>query len=388
MDVLRSEKVAFVDLLAQREALGSAIDDAIARVLAHGQFIMGPEVQELERRLAERAEVAHVVACSSGTDALLLPLLAWGVGPGDAVFVPSFTFTATAEVVALLGATPVYCDVLSDTFNLSPASLEAAIDKVVASSALQPRAVIPVDLFGQPADYREILAIAESAGLKVLADGAQSFGATLAGRPVGGLATATSTSFFPAKPLGCYGDGGAVFTDDDHLTEAMRSLRVHGSGSSKYETTRVGLNARLDTLQAAILLAKVDIFDRELERRAEVAARYTDSLGEHLMTPVVRGDRTSTWAQYTVQSRARDRLAASLRQHGIPTAIYYPRPLHQQPAFSGGLLAPGGCPTAEKLCDSVLSVPIHPYLRDVEQDRVIAAILSALRTTGPWPGVL
>lgn len=373
-----TSSLAFIDLKAQRLQLGDRVDRNLARVLEHGKFIMGPEVHELEQRLAQRAGVTHVVTCSSGTDALLLPLLAWGIGRGDAVFVPSFTFTATAEVVALLGATPVFCDVEPHTFNLDPDSLQAAIDEVTRTAELKPRVVIPVDLFGQPADYPDIERIAAAAELRVLADAAQSFGATLDGRPVGSFGAATATSFFPAKPLGCFGDGGAVFTNDDHLASVMRSLRVHGKGTDKYDTVRIGLNARLDTLQAAVLLAKLEIFDDELRRRRDVADRYTRGLREYASTPPVGPDRSSTWAQLTIRLPDRDRVAGDLRGSGVPTAVYYPQPLHRQPAFRGARLAPAGCPVSEFLSHEVLSLPMHPYLTGPDQDHVMRVLRQAV----------
>jgi dTDP-4-amino-4,6-dideoxygalactose transaminase len=370
--------LAFIDLAAQRRRLGDRVERNLARVLEHGKFIMGPEVQELEKQLADRVGVDHVITCSSGTDALTLPLLAWGIGPGDAVFVPSFTFTATAEVVALLGATPVFCDVDPGTFNLAPESLQQAIQAVLGAGNLRPRAVIPVDLFGQPASYPALEALAADHGLHVLADAAQSFGARLGATSVGRFGHATATSFFPAKPLGCYGDGGAVFTDDSELAEVIRSLRVHGKGSDKYDTVRVGLNARLDTVQAAVLLAKLEIFDEELKRRDHVARRYSEALAGHVSTPHLSSDRSSAWAQYTIRVEDRDRLAEGLRGAGVPTAVYYPRPLHEQPAFSGGALSPSGCEVSSALSRCVLSLPMHPYLEREDQDRVIERLADLL----------
>lgn len=377
------DEILLLDLEAQRRAIGPVLDDRIQRVLDHGRFIMGPEVQELEEALAERAGVAHVVSCGNGTDALQLVLMAWGIGPGDAVFVPSFTFTATAEVVALLGATPVFCDVQEDTYNLDVASLEAAIDAVLADGALTPRAVIPVDLFGLPADYPAIQQVADRHGLRVLADAAQSFGATLDGRPVGRLAEATATSFFPAKPLGCYGDGGAVFTDDADLAAMMRSLRVHGKGSDKYDTVRIGVNSRLDTLQAAVLLAKLAVFDDELAARRDVASRYTEGLrdADGIRTPL---DRPSAWAQYTIRvehpKMTRAVLAERLRAERVPTAVNYPRALHEQPAFRG--LESGMAPTPVRSAlsaQAVLSLPMHPYLSESEQASILEAVLMHAR---------
>ena len=364
----------FVDLDTQRHVLGPAIDKAVARVLEHGQFIMGPEVGQLEEQLARRAAVSSAVTCSSGTDALLLPLLAWGIGPGDAVFVPTFTFTATAEVVSLLGATPVFCDVLEDTYNLDPSNLAIAVKQVQETGRLRPRVVIPVDLFGQPADYHAIRAVADEYGLLVLADAAQSFGASFDGSPVGSLADATATSFFPSKPLGCYGDGGAVLTDDSDLAGVLRSLRVHGKGSDKYETVRVGLNARLDTLQAAVLLQKLTIFDEEICSRREVARRYTEGLSGVVETPTVRERAASVWAQYTVRVDDRSEVQSFLNRLGIPTAVYYPRPMHQQSAYATSAVQSAHCPVADEFVDQVLSLPMHPYLEEKGQEYIIRAL--------------
>ena len=371
-------RILMLDLDAQRRAIGPVMDNRIKRVLDHGRFIMGPEVHELEEALAQRAGVAHVVTCGNGTDALQLVLMAWGIGPGDAVFVPSFTFTATAEVVALLGATPVFCDVHEDTYNIDVASLEAAISAVLAGGALTPKAIIPVDLFGLPADYPAIQQVADRYGLRVLADAAQSFGATLDGRPVGSLAEATATSFFPAKPLGCYGDGGAVFTDDTELAGLLRSLRVHGKGTDKYDTVRIGINSRLDTIQAAVLLAKLTVLDAEAATRQSIASRYCEMLVSviGIEVPV---NSISAWAQYTIRvnhlSMTRDNLAERLGAHAVPTAVYYPRPLHEQPAFRFRTGCPARqLPVSSLLAQSVLSLPMHPYLSDQAQVEVISAL--------------
>lgn len=374
------EPIVMLDLEAQRRAIGPVMDERIQRVLEHGKFIMGPEVEELEEALAVRAGVAHVVTCGNGTDALQLVLMAWGIGPGDAVFVPSFTFTATAEVVALLGATPVFCDVHANTYNLDVASLEAAIRSVLIDGRLIPKAVIPVDLFGLPADYPEILRVADRHGLRVLADAAQSFGATLDGRPVGSLAEATATSFFPAKPLGCYGDGGAVFTDNADLADVLRSLRVHGKGSDKYDTVRVGVNSRLDTLQAAVLLAKLTVLDDEVRTRSSTALIYCESIRQ---TDSLQGPTlgASAWANFTLQVQIGDRSGFEhlLAERCISSVVYYPKPLHLQPAFSEtreeALVRP--CPISEQLALSVLSVPIHPYLGGQQVARVIDALKGA-----------
>ena len=372
-----AEPIEFIDLHAQRRRLGTRIDQAISRVLDHGKFIMGTEVRVLEQRLATFAGAKHAITCSSGTDAIMLILMAWGIGRGDAVYVPAFTFASTAEAVALLGATPVFCDVLADSFNLDPDSFESAI-AVTKDAGLRPRAVIAVDLFGQPADYRRIEPLARSNGLKVLADAAQSFGASLDGRRVGVIADAAATSFFPAKPLGCFGDGGAVLTDDDELAQAVASLRLHGKGDHKYDNQRIGMNGRLDTLQAAILLEKLAIFEDEIKQRQTVARRYHAGLGDITRVPLVIDGATSTWAQYTIVQSDRDGLAARLRGDGIPTAVYYPRPLHRQTAYSEFPTASGGLPVSENLSKRVLSLPMHPYLAADDQDRVIAALNGAL----------
>lgn len=377
--------LAFIDLEAQQRRLGDRVERYLGRVFQHKKYIMGPEVRELEDTLAGRIGVKHVVTCSSGTDALLLPLLAWGIGPGDAVFVPSFTFTATAEVVALLGATPVFCDVEPDTYNLCAQSVRQAIEAEARSGGLRIRAIIPVDLFGQPASYPALEALAAQYGLQVLADAAQSLGAHLDSTPVGQFGQATATSFFPAKPLGCYGDGGAVFTNDSGLAEVMRSLRVHGKGVDKYDTVRVGLNARLDTMQAAVLLAKLEIFDEELVKRDEVARRYSEALAGLVRVPGLPSDRTSTWAQYTIRVEERDRIGQGLREAGIPTAVYYPRPLHEQPAFSPVAVAPSGCDVSSSLSRCVLSLPMHPYLEREDQRRIIERLAGLLTEDEPKP---
>ena len=374
---MSASPIAFIDLQAQRARLGDAVDRAIAKVLDHGRFIMGPEVAELETRLAEMGGAKHCVSCSSGTDSLLLVLMAWGIGPGDAVIVPAMTFASTAEVVALTGATPVFCDVLGDTFNMDTASLEGAIT-VAKDAGLNLKAVIPVDLFGQPADYPAIQKIADAHGLKVMADSAQSYGGALGGKPVGSWGDATSVSFFPAKPLGCYGDGGAVLTDDADLAARMRSLRVHGQGTNKYDNVAIGLNARLDTLQAAILLAKLDIFEDEIEKRQAVAARYAEGLAGIATPPAVIDGAVSAWAQYTIRVKDRDAVASALKEKGVPTAVYYPVALSDQPAYAHYPRAGNGTPVSQALAHDVLSLPMHPYLDAATQDRILAALKDAV----------
>jgi dTDP-4-amino-4,6-dideoxygalactose transaminase len=373
-----ADLLSFVDLEAQRARLGRTVDDAIRRVLDHGMYIMGPEVGQLERRLADRVGVSDVVTCSSGTDALLLPLLAWGIGPGDAVFVPAFTFAATAEVVALIGATPVFVDVMADTFVVDPESFRKAAESVACNSALRPAAVIPVDLFGLPADPGPVAEIAAVYGVRILCDAAQSFGAYVGGQPVGQFGEATATSFFPAKPFGCYGDGGAVFTNDSELAGLLRSLRLHGQGSERYDNARIGINGRLDTIQAAVLLAKLAIFDEELTARQEVAERYTQGLAAVAAVPSVPFGRTSAWAQYTLQVDARDEVLLRMREAKVPTRVYYPRPLHQQTAYDAFPISPSGLRTSERLSRSVLSLPMHPYLSVAAQDTIITALWAAV----------
>jgi dTDP-4-amino-4,6-dideoxygalactose transaminase len=371
--------IPFIDVAAQRRRLGRSVDDAIARVLGHCQFILGPEVRALEAELAAFCGARHAVSCASGTDALVLVLMALGVGPGDAVICPSFTFTATAEVVALVGATPVFADVEEASFNLDPESMRRAC-AAARGLGLRPRAVIPVDLFGQPADYDRITSIAAAEGLFVLDDAAQSFGATYKNRRIGALAPATATSFFPAKPLGCYGDGGAVLTDDEELAQVMRSVRVHGEGRDKYDCVRIGLNGRLDTIQAAVLLEKLKIFPEEIVARERVARRYSAGLADVAVVPKLAPGTMSVWAQYTIRlaAGARDAFAGALKAQGIPTAIYYPTPLHRQEPYQRFPVAEGGAPVSDRLAAEVISLPMHGYLDETTQDRIIDAARQAL----------
>ncbi len=365
--------ISFVDLKAQQEQIKPQIEAAIARVLAHGKYILGPEVSELEVQLAEFCGARFALTCASGTDALLLAAIASGIGRGDAVFVPAFSFVATAEIVALLDATPVFVDVDADTYLIDLENLEIAINET-RNKGLVPRAVIPVDLFGQPPDYSRLGELAEANGLLVIADAAQSFGAQYAGKRVGTLAPITATSFYPAKPLGCYGDGGAIFTDDAETLEVMQSLRVHGQGASQYDNVRVGINGRFDTIQAAVLLQKLTIFEEEIAARRRVAEHYTEALRDAFQTPVVATESTSVWTQYTVRVADRDRVATELKQKGIPTAIYYPKPLHRQAAYERYPTTSGGLPVSERLASEVLSLPIHPYLSESDQGRIIDAV--------------
>ncbi len=370
----------FIDVAAQRRRLGSRIDDAIARVVNHCQFINGPEVRELELDLAKFCGARHAIGVASGTDALVLVLMALGVGKGDAVFCPAFTFSATAESVALAGATPVFVDVLEATFNLDPASLTRAIETAQRLD-LRPKAVMAVDLFGLPADYDAIGRIAAAHGLKIIDDAAQSFGATYHNRKVGMLGDVTATSFFPAKPLGCYGDGGGVFTDDDDLAALVTSLRNHGAGEDRYDNVRIGMNGRLDTIQAAVLIEKLRIFPDEIETRDRVARRYNELLGDIATVPQVPSGFGSVWAQYTIRLPAgrRDPLAADLRAQGIPTAQYYPKPTHRQTAYRDYPVVDGGLPVTDRLAGEVISLPMHAYLDEPTQDRIVTAVRAALR---------
>lgn len=375
----RPDPVAFIDIGAQRRRLGLAIDEAVSRVLTHCQFVSGPEVAKLEADLAAFCGAKHVIACASGTDALLMVLMAKGIGPGDAVLVPSFTFCATGEVVALAGATPVFVDVDEATFNIDAASLKRGI-ATAKKAGLKPKAVIPVDLFGQSADHDAVAAVAAAEGLFVLDDAAQSFGATYKGKRLGTFGLATATSFFPAKPLGCFGDGGAIFTDDASLAEALRSVRVHGQGSEKYDNVRLGLTGRLDTMQAAILIEKLKIFPDEIEARNRVANYYAKGLDGVVAVPTVPEGNLSVWAQYTIRVKdgTREAFAESLKAKGIPTAIYYPKSMHQQTAYRHFPVADGGLPVCEKLSRECISLPMHPYLDTASQDRVISAVRDAV----------
>lgn len=365
----------FIDLAAQQARVRDDIDAAIARVLDHGRYVMGPEVTDLEAALAGFVGEGEVVSCASGTDAIVMALLAREAGRGDAVFVPSFTFAATAEAVALLGATPVFVDIDPGTFNMAPSSLEAAVRHL--PDGLRPAGVIPVDLFGVPADHSAIGEVAAAHGLWVIADAAQSFGGQVGDRRVGRFAPLTTTSFFPAKPLGCYGDGGAVVALDPEDAAVLRSVRVHGSGTDKYDNVRLGINGRLDTLQAAVLLAKLAIFDDELDQRERVARRYSHALSDVVTTPFVATGVCSAWAQYTIRVHDRDAVAAALREQGVPTAVYYPLPLHRQQAYCHHPTGAGGLAVTDQAATEVLSLPMHPYLRSDHQDLVIEALRSA-----------
>src|SRR5665213_2164759 len=375
-----AEPVPFIDLAAQRRRLGKSIDEAVSRVLGHCQFIGGPEVAELEALLADFSGARHVGRCASCTDALLMVLMATGIGRGDAVLCPSFTFSATGEAVALTGATPVFVDVDESTFTIDAGSLKRGV-ATATNHGLKPKAVIAVDLFGQSADHDAIGRVAEAEGLFVLDDAAQAFGASYKGRRLGSLGLATATSFFPAKPLGCFGDGGAIFTDDAELAATLRSVRVHGQGSDKYDNVRLGLTARLDTIQAAVLIEKLKIFEDEIAVRNQVAERYARGLGNVVTVPGLASGCSSVWAQYTIRLPGgcdRDGFAAALKAQGIPTAIYYPKSMHQQTAYRDVPVAEGGLPVCEKLSADVISLPMHAYLDEPAQERVIKAVRAAL----------
>ena len=385
--------IPFIDLQAQRLRLGQPLEDAILKVVRSGAYIMGPEIAAFETALGEFGEAPFVLSCGSGTEALQLPLMAWGIGPGDAVFCPSFTFAATAEVMPLVGASPVFVDILPDTFNLDPAKLDAAIAAVKAEGTLAPKAIIAVDLFGQPADYPAIAAVARKHGLKLIADSAQGFGCTLNGRHPIHWADVTTTSFFPAKPLGCYGDGGAILSKDAALHDLLVSLRVHGQAvksdiegktfdhDPKYLNMRIGMNSRMDTIQAAVLLQKLAIFPDEIAARNRVADRYAEGLSDVVSTPKVIKGGVSVWAQYTIETGDRDGLVAHLKGAEIPSAVYYPIPIHRQAIYSR-YPAPSGLPVTEAKAATVMSLPMHPYLTLDHQDQVIAAIRAFVKRNG------
>ncbi|MEM1381201.1 MAG: DegT/DnrJ/EryC1/StrS aminotransferase family protein [Pseudomonadota bacterium] len=384
--------IPFIDLQAQRAQIADQVDAAIAKVLDHGAFIMGPEVRELEAQLSAFTGASHSIGCGNGTDALALPLMAWGIGPGDAVFCPSFTFTATAEIVPWEGASPVFVDIDPRTYNMDPASLEAAIEAVKSEGQLTPKVIIAVDLFGQPADYPAIRAIADRHNLKLIADSAQGFGCTIDGAHPIKWADAVTTSFFPAKPLGCYGDGGAVQVNSQEMWDLLDSLRVHGKATqadmdaaaysgheAKYLNPRIGMNSRLDSIQAAVLLQKLTIFAKEIRMREAVAQRYNTALEGHVLAvPFVKEGYQSTWAQYTIEVENREAVQASLREDGVPSAVYYPVPMHMQGPYKDYPTAPGGLPVTEEKRSVVMSLPMHPYLDHETQDVVIEAVKKAI----------
>ncbi|MAP94627.1 MAG: aminotransferase DegT [Ponticaulis sp.] len=379
----------FIDLQAQRARIESEVNSAIAKVLSHGMFVMGPEVREFEAELAAFSNAKHALGCANGTDALVLPLMAWELKPGDAVFCPSFTFCATAEIVPWLGAEPVFVDVLPDTYNMSPEHLEACIAAVKAEGRLTPKVIIAVDLFGQAADHEAFRKIADAHGMKLIADSAQGYGTTINGNHPGEWADVVTTSFFPAKPLGCYGDGGAVLTNDDALAELMDSIRVHGKVTAsdlkgqtfehdpKYFNMRIGMNSRLDTMQAAILQEKLRIFADEISLRNKVADRYAAGLkGKVKAVPGTPEGVISTWAQYVIEHENRDGLQAHLKTQGIPTAVYYPVPMHVNGAYEKYKAGAGNLTVTEEIMNTVIALPMHPYLSEEDQDKVIEAILS------------
>lgn len=391
---MSNKSIPFIDLAAQQQGIRTKIDSAIQDVLNHGRYILGPEVTELEEKLADFVGVKHCIGVASGTDALLMGLMAQGIGPGDAVFTTPFTFIATAEVISLVGATPVFVDIDPSTYNIDPAQLKLAIEAVQKrDSSIYPlptdqsgeplqltaKAIIPVDLFGLPADYDTIMAIADRHDLFVLEDAAQGLGGVYKGRQAGGLAHMGTTSFFPAKPLGCYGDGGAIFTNDDTMADIARSIRVHGKGSDKYDNIRIGLNARLHTMQAAILLEKLEIFPAEIESRNRVAEQYSAGFKDTaLVTPFVPEDLQSVWAQYSLVCPDRETIQNSLKEHGIPTAVYYGKSLHLQPAYRKLHYQNDDMPTSEKISQNIFSLPMHPYLTSDDIDRIVQAVLAAL----------
>ena len=369
-----SVSTQFIDLAAQQKLIRSDLEAAIIKVLDHGQYIMGPEVKEFEAQLREFTGAAHALTCANGTDALTLVLMAWGVGPGDAVFVPSFTYVATAESPAQLGATPFFVDVCADTFNIDPHSFKQAVIDCRALG-LNPKVVIAVDLFGQPADIDFVTEIAHAENIKVLVDGAQSFGATSKGRRVGSMGDAVTTSFFPAKPFGCYGDGGAVFTNNDEDSEIINSIRLHGKGSNKYDNVRIGLNSRLDTLQAAILIEKLKLFPGELSLRSLVAQNYNLLLSDVCNVPVLSHGNSSSWAQYTLKLDNRGELQSKLKEDGIPSVVYYPIPLSKQIGYKQYPSVTTGVDSSAVLSEQVLSIPMHPYLSDESQRYISGKII-------------
>ncbi len=372
-------RIDFIDLKAQRRRIGTAMDEAILKVVHGGAYILGPEVKQFEQELAAFCGVKHVIACANGTDAIALCLMAMALRPRHAVIVPSFTFAATAEVVAWLGATPIFVDIDETTYNMDPAGLEAAMATAV-KLGLSVKAVIAVDLFGQPADYDAIGAFCAAHGLALISDTAQGFGATYKGRTTGNIGDFASTSFFPAKPLGCYGDGGAVMTNDDAHAATIRSLHVHGQGVDKYDNVRIGVNSRLDSIQAAVLLQKLAIFRDEIAMRQVVAARYENGLRDVATVPIVPEGLVSTWAQYVIRVPAQRRASviAHLKERGVPSAIYYPTPLHQQTAYRRFPVAGNGLPVCERVCHEVMALPMHPYLDEETQGYIIGAVREAL----------
>jgi len=378
-----TQPIPFIDLATQRDLIRERIEARLGRIMDQGSFIQGPEVAEFEAALSAFSGMKETISCASGTDALLMPLMAWNIGPGDAVFVPSFTFAATAEVVGLTGATAVFVDVLPDTFNMDPAHLRQTVAALAGRGELRPRAIIAVDLFGQIADYAPIRATADEFGLKLISDAAQGFGSTRDGHLAGHWADVVATSFYPAKPLGCYGDGGAIQTDDAELAAILRSIRIHGSGSDKYDNVRLGLTARLDSFQAAVLNEKLPLFAGEIEARMRIAARYSEKLSG-IAPQTIDGQVVSTWAQYTIRvpGGRRDAFMAAMKERGVPTVIYYGKGLHQQTAYRHFPVGGNGLPVTEALCGEVVSLPMHAYLSDETQDRIVQAVAESLDAIG------
>tara|TARA_Y100001935_G_C17301710_1_gene509669 strand:- start:1764 stop:2879 length:1116 start_codon:yes stop_codon:yes gene_type:complete len=363
----------FIDLNAQQKKIRKKVDKRINDVLDHGKYIMGPEVKELEERLSSFTSTKHCITCSSGTDALLIPLLAKNIGPGDAIITTPFTYIATAEVIHILGATPVFCDIYPETFNINPEKIKDAYEEAL-SKGLKPKAIIPIDLFGLPARYRLINKIAEELELFIIEDAAQGFGGNIRGKRAGSFGDVAATSFFPAKPLGCYGDGGAIFTNNDELAEQMKSIRIHGSGSDKYDNIRIGINGRLDTIQAAILIEKLEIFSEELTKRNIIAEHYSANLSDKFKTPFIPKDYFSSWAQYSIIAESktnRDIIMNHLKSKDIPSMIYYRIPLHLQKVFKYLGYQKGAFPVSEKISNSVFSLPMHPYLNIEKQNKII-----------------
>lgn len=373
-------QIPFINLASQYNENKSSIDQAINKVLTHGQYIMGPEVAELEAELSSYIGVKHTLACSSGTDALVLPLMAQDVNQGDAIFTSPFTFFASAESISLVGATPIFVDIDPDTYNLDVQDLQNKIQQVKKQGNLNAKGIIPVDLFGLAADYNAIQKLADIHGLFILEDAAQSFGAAYKGKKAGGLADVAATSFYPAKPLGCYGDGGAVFTNDDILYEKLVSLRVHGQAKSgdKYDNIHIGLNARMDTIQAAVLLEKLKFYDEELEKRNEVAAQYSRRLSNYCETPSIPDGYGSVWAQYTIQVDDREKLKNDLMEKGIPTAVFYPIPIHLSTAYQHLEHKVGDFPVAELAAKHVISLPMHPYLKTGTIDYICDCVIESV----------
>ena len=378
MNTQQEKAVSFVDLKSQADKLEHGIQNAINRVIAHGRFIMGPEVFELERKLAEYCGAKYAVTCSSGTDALLMALMAINLRPGDVVLTTPFSFIATAEVIALLGAVPVFVDIEPDTYNIDPEKLDKTVLKLKGNEKNHVRCIIPVDIFGLPADFEKIIEVAKFHGLYVIEDAAQGFGGALGENKACHLADIGTTSFFPAKPLGCYGDGGAIFTDDDKIYEKLASIRVHGKGSGKYDNVRIGINGRLDTIQAAVLLEKLKIFDWELGRRNRIAAYYREQFEGIVNCQHINKGFQSAWAQFSFISEQREVIIEKLDEQGIPWAVYYPKSLHLQKAFSFLGYSKGDFPVSERVSETILSIPVHPYLTMESVESISNTIKSIL----------